>query len=435
MGKSLVLPTGEQAQWMDCELGVLIHYDMVTHMPSYVWDKALGSAPDVSAFHPDALDTDNWLEAAASMGAKYAILVAKHCSGFCLWPTKAHAYSVATSQWKDGKGDIVADFIASCQRFGILPGLYYSANANGYLGMNAEKLRSAAREEQEAYYRIVMQQLTELWSNYGPLFEIWFDGGVIPPADGGPDIAGLLHTLQPNAVVFQGPPGTKSLIRWVGNESGMAPENCSAIVQYKQEAFDGTESHHNAGDTFGNLWCPAEADAPNRHEFFAFQGGWFWHEKQDRCIIPPKTLLERYISSVGRNTNFLLGMGIDKHGRFPDKDAKAFADFGKLLENSFHTPLCECETKPGQSEYLLPLPPGRIARYFVAQEDITQGERVLRFSLHHRRRGSGELRTLYHGNIISHKRIILLKRVKGGELLLRIEEAKAEPQMRKVAVY
>ena len=64
---------------------------------------------------------------------------------------------------------------------------------------------------------------------YGKLFEIWFDGGVLPVSEGGPDVAALLKKLQPDAVTFQGPVGTKSLIRWVGNERGVAPEECSSL--------------------------------------------------------------------------------------------------------------------------------------------------------------------------------------------------------------
>ena len=114
------------------------------------------------------------------MGAKYAVLVAKHCSGFSLWPTDAHDYSIKQSPWKNGEGDIVADFIASCKKYNIKPGIYASTTANGYLYVdNPGVVQEGGPVTQEEYNQIVTQQLTELWSNYGELFEIWFDGGVL----------------------------------------------------------------------------------------------------------------------------------------------------------------------------------------------------------------------------------------------------------------
>jgi alpha-L-fucosidase len=109
--KQRVLPTKEQVEWADAEIGVLIHFDMPVFMPDYDWRRDMGKHPDASVFNPTELNTDHWIEAAKASGARYAILVAKHCSGFSLWPTKAHEYSVKNSPWKNGQGDLVKDFI------------------------------------------------------------------------------------------------------------------------------------------------------------------------------------------------------------------------------------------------------------------------------------------------------------------------------------
>lgn len=219
MGNRIIVPTTEQKIWADLEVGVIIHMDVQTFEPEYDFRTQWSYQPPAERFAPLQLDTDQWIRSAKAAGAKYAVLVAKHCSGFCLWPTDVHEYSVKHSPWKDGKGDIVNDFFNSCKKYGLKPGLYYSASCNAYCNVdNPGTIKDITkvedvREAQEKYNNMVLTQLRELWTRYGDVFEIWFDGGCLPPENGGPDIASLLHELQPDAVVFQGPAGTKSLVR------------------------------------------------------------------------------------------------------------------------------------------------------------------------------------------------------------------------------
>lgn len=119
------------------------------------------------------------------MGAKYAVLVANHCTGFSLWPTAENDYCTRSLAWKDGKGDICRDFIAACQKYDIKPGFYYSTGCNGYYDINDGTIRGEYRTEKyREYVRHVEAQVTELWTEYGKLFEIWFDGGVVDPKQG-----------------------------------------------------------------------------------------------------------------------------------------------------------------------------------------------------------------------------------------------------------
>ncbi|MEI6424492.1 MAG: alpha-L-fucosidase, partial [Lentisphaerota bacterium] len=134
--RKLVLPTPSQAAWADEEIGVIIHLDMQVFEPEYSFRKQWGYTPDPKIFNPKELDTDQWIATAKTAGAKYAVLVAKHCSGFSLWPTKTHSYSVASTPWRGGKGDIVSDFIKSCAKFGLKPGIYASASCNAYMRAN-----------------------------------------------------------------------------------------------------------------------------------------------------------------------------------------------------------------------------------------------------------------------------------------------------------
>lgn len=422
----LVLPTKEQIEWADCEIGVIIHLDLVTFAEKdYNFREHWNEPLSADLFNPQYLDTDQWIEAAAKMGAKYAVLVAKHCTGFCLWPTEAYDYSVATSPWKNGKGDIVRDFIVSCKKYEVKPGLYYSSFCNHYLKVDNGRVLSNDKDEQEKYNSIVIKQLTELWSNYGKLFEIWFDGGCLPVEEGGPDITSLLHKLQPDANVFQGPEGTKSLLRWVGNEKAHAPENCSSIFNFEIMRETGTIENNGCGDTNGDTWCPAESDRPNR-EAPSFQGGWFWQEDEEKYIVPPQELYEMYINSVGRNTNMLIGMGIDKNGLFPKEDIEQFNQFSELIKENFSNELSCAEIKPYCTSYLLKVPENKKSKYVVLQEDISFGERVEEFIVF------ADTKEYYKGKIIGHKRIIP---VSASEIEIKITKYKAPPKLKTIKIY
>jgi len=407
------LPTEEQKVWAALEIGVIIHLDVQTFVPEYKFRRQWGYVPPAETFAPTALDTDQWIRSAAAAGAKYAVLVAKHCSGFSLWPTDVHDYSIKNSPWKDGGGDIVGDFIASCEKYGLKPGLYYSASCNAFRNVdNPGTVRDKDPRAQEEYNKTVLAQLTELWTRYGDIFEIWFDGGCLPVEDGGPDIAALLHELQPDAVVFQGPQGTKSLLRWVGNERGVAPKDCFATV--------------------GDQWSPAESDFPNRYALKAFQGGWFWRAGEDRALLSPKALLRAYLTSVGRNTNMLIGMVIDDRGLVPDADAAVFARFGELLQQTFDTPIAALSgdalrTEPDKYKHSLGLPAGASPRYLAMEEDIAHGERVQGYNV---RTGGKNIK----GKCIGHKRILALP-PNTKEIVLEITQAKAEPMLKSLAIF
>ena len=334
-----VLPSKAQQNWADSEIGVLIHFDMPTFEPGYDFRKDWNYHPDLSIFNPKELDTDQWIKAAKSAGASYAVLVAKHCSGFSLWPTKAHPYSVKNTLWRNGQGDIVKDFIASCRKFGLKPGIYASTTANGYLKVdNPGKVVSGNPDEQRKYNEIVEMQLTELWSNYGALSEVWFDGGVLPPEKGGFDVLAMLKKFQPNAIAFQGPYGYQNNIRWVGNEEGVAPYPCWSRADSTTSASGVIEIKGLNGNPDGLFWCPGESDFPLRLNS-SFQGGWFWHKDQDDQLRSLDELTDKYCKSVGRNTNMLLGIVVDTRGLVPYVDVKRLVEFGNKISNEYSNPV------------------------------------------------------------------------------------------------
>ena len=429
-GNGVVVPNEVQKEWAEAEIGVIIHLDMPVFVPEYNF-REWGSHPDASVFNPTDLDTDQWLKTAADMGAKYAVLVAKHCSGFSLWPTEAHGYSVRNSPWKDGKGDIVRDFINSCKKYGIRPGIYASTTANGYLHVeNPGIVQPGGPVTQEEYNDIVITQLTELWSNYGELFEIWFDGGVLSKDRGGADILPLVQKLQPDAVAFQGPFGHPNLVRWTGNEEGVAPYPCWATADSTTNA-DGTKAVKGLnGNPDAPFWCPGEADFTLRLNS-SFQGGWFWKEGQDSLIFSTEDLMHKYMTSVGRNTNMLVGLVIDDRGLVPEADAARAAEFGQEIRRLFSGPEAEVAGKGRELEIVLdrPTPIDRL----IIQEDISYGERVLGYKVQYMH--DGEWTDLCSGSCIGHKRIETFPPCTTDRLKLTVTEAKAKPCIRSFRVF
>jgi alpha-L-fucosidase len=425
-----IKPTKAQLDWADAEIGVMYHLDMPVFEPDYDFRKDWNYQPEVSVFNPSQLDTDQWIKSAKAAGATYAVLVAKHCSGFSLWPTKAHGYSVKNTKWRNGQGDIVRDFINSCKKYGVKPGLYASASANGYMKVdNPGRVVSGNADEQEKYKEVVKTQLTELWSQYGELFEIWFDGGVLPRDKGGIDMNALLMKYQPNAVAFQGPYGYKNNIRWVGNENGVAPYPCWSRADSTTSASGVVEIKGLNGNPAGGFWCPGEADFPLRKN--AFQGGWFWKNGEDDRIRTLADLRLRYDETVGRNTNMILGIVVDDRGLVPDADVKRLAEFGEDVKARFSRSLGSVS---GQKNILsVDFKTAQTVHDVLIQEDISKGERIREYRIYGKQ-GNG-WKQLSQGTSVGHKRIEVIRGGKFAAIKLEIVKSEGKPFIRKLEIY
>lgn len=424
MSNKPVLPSKEQTEWLRSEVGVIIHLDLQVFENTYNFRDQWGYTPSPQIFQPTELDTDQWISTAAEAGAKYAILVAKHCSGFSLWPTRAHSYSVASSPWRDGKGDIVADFIASCRKYGVKPGIYCSASANAYLHVdNPGIVVGGTPEDNRKYNEIVIQQLTELWSNYGPLFELWFDGGVLPVEKGGPPVAELKKKLQPDAIVFEGPRGCPNRIRHSGAEDG------SAVLP----AWGAVDSAHltREGNPDGDEYMPIECDLANRNSVRAFQGGWFWHEGQDDAVHPVSKLVDCYYKSVGRNSNFLIGMVIDNRGLVPEVDRGVFRGFGNVIRRIQELPR---DTVSGRGTlFELKITQNKEVSEVLLREDFAQGERIRKYRIDAFDGQSWE--TVLESEGIGHKRLLNFPRRRAEKLRLVILSSEGTPLLEEFSAY
>lgn len=422
----IVQPTKQQLEWQDQEIGVIIHYFLAKHYMTnecraniHTLGKEVRNINRPEDFELPHPDPDQWVRVAKEMGANYAVLVAKHGDGFCLWPSKKTDYTVGSMSWENGCRDLVREFIDACKKYGVKPGIYYCLNHNDYYGVNGPESVDFNSEFYNEYLEFVAAQLTELWTEYGELFEIWFDGGVLPESK--IDITGMLKKYQPNAICFQGPRNYPQNLRWVGNERGFAPEVCFSATSYDEDNFTGTveDEKVGVGSLYGRYYHPAESDMSNRYQW-ASENGWGWAAGEGHLIYSPEELLERYIHTVGRNSNLLIGMSIAKDGFFEDE--QQFISFGKLLKKHFGTPiqiskeLTLCTEEPKQISYI------------VIREDITRGQRINTFEV----LADGKL--IYSGKSIGHKRIIETENLTASKIELRVTDAVEDWKLRDITI-
>ena len=432
----LPTPSAAQLAWHDMELGMFIHFEPITFKSEPDYHRHPEELPAAETINPTALNTDQWLEAARAMGARWAVFTAQHDSGFCMWPTDVYDYGIKQSPWRQGKGDVVGDFVNSCHKYGIKPGLYCSFQPNFFLGFTSRQWAQDA-ETYRAYLRTYEQLITELCSRYGELVEMWFDGG-FPTAEGewrwgdgiyhgGPDVAPILAEHQPNMIVAQGP---LSGCRWSGNEGGTTLYPCWSTLSHPlaDRRLPRTERYDllGHGDPDGEMWIPAECNTPLRtpHE-------WFW-KPDGQELKSVRHLVGLYYQSVGRNSNLLLNATPNADGLIPDDDMACYVEFGTELRNRFRN--CIAETS-GSGEVLeLALAQPATFDQVVIMEDITRGERIREYvvegTLDH-----GGWFELCRGSSVGHKRVQVIPPFETKSVRLRCPKTVATPQIRRLALY
>lgn len=326
----LPVPSPAQLQWHEMEQNAFIHFTTNT-FTDLEWGYG---DEDPSIFNPSSFNADQWITTLKDAGFKAAILTCKHHDGFCLWPSQYTEHSVKNSPFKNGKGDVVKEVSEACKRHGLKFGVYLSPWDRNH--------PEYGRPPYIDYYR---NQLKEIFSQYGPVFEMWFDG-----ANGGtgyygganekrsiqgstyydwPATLGLVKSMEPDILFFSDAgPG----VRWVGNERGVAGEtNWNTITPDTLFAGKpGIEKLLNTGDANGTHWIPAEVDV-------SIRPGWFYHEKEDSLVKSPEKLFEIYLTSVGRGSTLLLNVPPDKRGLLHEKDVAVLKAWRKLIDDAFKT--------------------------------------------------------------------------------------------------
>ncbi len=315
----LVRPTKQQLAWHENELYLFVHFG-----PNTFTDKEWGEGNEPEQlFNPSSLDCKQWCRVARAAGAKGLIITAKHHDGFCLWPSKYSTHTVRESKWKDGKGDVLMELSHACKQYGLKFGVYLSPWDRNHPDYGTEK-----------YNDVFVNMMKEIFQNYGPVWEIWWDGANGEGPNGKQQVynwrrfENTVRQYSPQTVIFSdiGPD-----IRWVGNENGIAGEtnwNFLDTAGFKRGLGAPSNDTLQQGNFWGKNWIPAECDV-------SIRPGWFYHASEDKKIKQPDSLFKLYLKSVGRGANLLLNVPPDRRGIITDRDSASLAEFRKLKTESF----------------------------------------------------------------------------------------------------
>lgn len=429
------VPNENQLRWQEMEMYAFIHYSLNTYT-----DQEWGYGnEDPNLFNPSHLDCRQWARVCKQAGMKGIIFTAKHHCGFCMWPSAYTEYSVKNSPWKNGKGDVVKELAEACREEGLQFAVYLSPWDRNH--------KNYGKPEYVTYFR---NQLRELLTNYGDIFEVWFDG-----ANGGDGWYGganetrridgktyydwaetfrMIRELQPQAVIWNDG-GDRGDLRWVGTEAGNIGETNWSMMPGK-----GDTPYHmlHYGVEDGDVWCPGETNT-------SIRPGWFYHETENEHVKSLSKLMDTYYKSVGRNSCLLLNFPISPNGRIYPTDSLRGIAFKQMIDESFRDNLVLPSATPQRENgvvcYTLDIKEGESFNRFVAEEDIRYGQRVKKFSLEALVDGQWQPlkdKLVENGDgltTIGHRRIICFPTVKATKLRFTITASRAEPVIKKLGVY
>ena len=436
------VPTPEQVEWQKMENYAFVHFGLNT-FNDLEW--GYGNTP-AKTFNPTDLDCEQWVRVIKAAGLKGVILTAKHHDGFCLWPTETVDYSIKQSPYKDGKGDMVKELSEACKKHHLKFGLYLSPWD-----------RHHAEYGREGYQKVYHEQIKELISNYGPLFEFWFDGAnggngwyggsnetrsIDPNTYYGYEVARkMIKEKHPDAMIFG---GAVPDIRWIGNEQGWAGETNWCMYDEKKAG------HHREaqwGMQDAAQWLPGECDV-------SIRPGWFYHHREDHQVKTVPQLVDLYYRSVGHNANFLLNFPIALNGQIHPTDSARAVDAYHTLQNELKNNLLKgikpeasnnrgrgyeaqrvsdgewdtyWATSDGENTGTLtfPLPQGTSLNRVLLQEYIPLGQRVTAFELEVEKDGKWQpVESSDSLTTIGYKRIVRFNTTKADALRIHFTQAK-----------
>jgi len=461
-----VRPSRRQIAWQRKEISAFIHFGMNTFT-----DREWGDGKeDPELFNPSKLDASQWVRSARAAGISQMILTAKHHDGFCLWPSKYTEHCVRNSPWKNGKGDVVGEFVEACRAGGMHYGIYISP------WDRHEKTYG----DSAAYNRYFLDQLEEVLTNYPGIEEVWFDGACAEGPNGKKQeydwraYWNLIRRLVPAAcITVRGPD-----VRWCGNEAGYArPSEWSVLPMpgddRSWEDSDATLSGYIRdihGDDLGSrevlmascrdravlAWYPSQVNT-------SIRPGWFYHKNEDDSVRQAADLLKVYYGSVGGNGQFLLNIPPDDRGLFHENDVSRLKQFGDVLNKTFERnllsggsvsvevegansvgdpaalladspDLCWTTTdRPESAAVTVELPAAVRANCLMLQEHIASGQRVEEFEIdvftdtgwHH----------TASGTVIGYKRLARFDDATVSRIRVRFTRFRIRPTLSKIGLY
>lgn len=429
-----LVPTEQQLKWQQMELTAFLHFGINTFTGREWGD----GKEDPALFNPVSLDCEQWVRALKAGGFKMAILTAKHHDGFCLWPTKTTRHSVASSPWKEGKGDVVRELRDACRKYGLKFGVYLSP-----WDRNAE-----CYGQGEAYNQFFIEQLTELLTNYGEVHEVWFDGANGEGPNGKKQeydweaVEQTIRRLQPKAVTaIMGDD-----VRWVGNEKGIGRETewsatvlAPGIYTRAEEQNQRLGVSSTAQDLGGRkvlvdakelFWYPSEVDV-------SIRPGWFYHTDQDNQVKSLAHLADIYFQSVGYNSVLLLNIPPDKNGLIHETDARRLEELATYLRHTFD----DNYLKKGNARWMarsgdfkeFQVKKNAWVNTLLIQEDIAKGQRIERFLLEGCVEGNWQ--KLAEGTTVGYKRLVRFAACQPDSIRLTVLSARDEARVLRMGLY
>ncbi|MBL9140507.1 MAG: alpha-L-fucosidase [Phycisphaerae bacterium] len=426
------VPHPRQMAWHELGFTGFIHFG-----PNTFTGREWGDGTEPAAvFQPTQLDAGQWVRAFKSAGARGIVVTAKHHDGWCAWPTKLSAHRVSASPWRGGKGDVLRELSDACRAEGMKFGVYLSPWDRN----------NPAYGSGEPYNEFFRGQLREVLTNYGPIFEVWFDGACGEGPDGRrqqydwPSFVAVVRELQPDAVIFSdvGPD-----IRWVGNEQGHAGETCWGMLNAAghgrgAENPPPTRSLYE-GDALGTEWIPAECDV-------SIRPGWFYRASEDDKVKTAQQLFALYEQSAGRNANFHLNVPPDSRGLLHDNDVRALRELGGMIRATYGAESdlsagAERRASEGQVQLLLKRPT-QFDRVLI-REDVARGQRIRAFVVEVQSRaphdeaepGAGAWREVARGTTVGIRRMVAVPPCTATALRVRVLDANGVPCIERVTLH
>jgi len=430
------VPTAAQLEWQKMEMNMFCHFG-----PNTFTGKEWGDGTEVeNIFHPTALDCHQWAATAKAAGFKGIIITAKHHDGFCLWPNPASQHTVKQSQWRNGQGDVLRELSDACRKADLKFGVYISPWD-----------RNAPTYGTPAYNQTFLATLQSALSQYGPVFEQWFDGANGEGPNGKRQVYDWkafnrqVYKLQPDAVIFSDVgPGC----RWMGNESGVCGRTCWSrldIKGYGPGADAPSQDTLNAGNYNGSRWVPAETDV-------SIRPGWFYRPSEHPKSV--NELLHIYYTSVGRNSLLLLNVPPDTRGLIAEEDSIRLMEFRAALDSIFAHDLAQdaisglaanlidnnydtywmADDNGVQPAITLQFEHPQTFNRIMIQEYIPLGQRVEAFHIDIEE-ADGSWRTIATETTIGYKRIVCTERCTTRQVRLVIDQSRACPILNRFGLF
>ena len=457
------VPSERQLNYMQTEFYAFIHFTVNTYTDKEWGD---GTEPE-SIFNPTEFSAEQWVSAVRSAGMKGLILTCKHHDGFCLWPSKYTEHSVKNCPVKR---DFVGEVAAECQKQGIKFGVYLSP-------WDRNNATYGSGKDYDDYF---VAQLTELLTQYGEIFSVWFDGACGEGPNGKKQVYdweryySVIRELQPGAcIVVCGPD-----IRWCGNEAGHTRKSEWSVVPARMRNTERTakksqkkddkkfrRKHIRARDKdLGSrrlmnreadaIWYPAEVNT-------SIRPGWFFHEFENELVRPLEKLIQIYYNSVGGNATFLLNLPPDRRGLIHETDVARLKELGDYLKKTFGKNYCEnaeitCDSDDGKNlceniktdsydtyfktpdgvtaaEVTVKLPEKAEVSHVVLKENVNLSQRIEKFKIY--ADVNGRRKRVFASTVVGYKRIAHFAPVKTDKITIKITDSRVSPTLSFVGIY